>query len=184
MKKKQQTADDIRDLVRHDLEGAFAHLKAAAENMKRLAGLDADKPEPEKRKTRQRKAAMPKKPEAKAEEATPVVANRRTPKSVRLMPHEITMNFGAFPVKQLAENDAKDFLNNPNIFWYRPIQFPDPRRYQVQPRVEHVNVVKRESEKFSNAPWTCSVTIAIIGDDKRCKNWGEGVYTKNRANQE
>ena len=110
--------------------------------------------------------------------------HHRTPSSVRLTPHEITLNIGSFPVKELAENDAKDFLNNPKIFWYRGLQFPDPKRYSVQSRVETARVVKRSDPKFNRAPWTVSVTIALSGDDKKCDSWGTGVYTKNKADQE
>lgn len=112
------------------------------------------------------------------------IPRHKTPASARLTPHEVTLNIGSHPVKELAENDAKDLLNNPKVFWYRPTQFPDPRRYQVQPRIEGARVIKRSDAKFSRAPWTVSVTIALIGDDKRCDSWGVGVLAKNKADQE
>ena len=84
---------------------------------------------------------------------------RRTPASVRLTPHEVTLNVGSHPVKALADNDAKDFIGNPRVFWYRAMQFPDPRRYQVQPHIENVRVVKRADKRFENAPWTCRASI-------------------------
>lgn len=115
--------------------------------------------------------------------ATPP-ARHRTPASVRLTPHEVTLNIGSQPVKELAEQDAKDLLNNPKVFWYRPMQFPDPRRYQVQPRIEGARVVKRNDPKFTRAPWTVNVTVALVGDDKRCDSWGVAAFNKNKADQE
>jgi outer membrane biosynthesis protein TonB len=116
--------------------------------------------------------------------AAPEKQVKRTSASVRLTPHELTLNIGAQPVRELAEQDAKDLLNNPKVFWYRPIQFPDPKRYQVQPRIESARVVERKAEKFSRSPWTVSVTIAAIGDDRRCESWLTGVLAKNRGEQE
>ena len=116
--------------------------------------------------------------------AAPEKQVKRTSASVRLTPHELTLNIGAQSVKELAAQDAKDLLNNPRVFWYRPIQFPDPRRYKVQPRIESVRVVERKAEKFAPAPWTVSVTIAAVGDDKRCESWLSGVLAKNRGEQE
>jgi hypothetical protein len=104
--------------------------------------------------------------------------------SVRQSPHELTLNIGSQPVKELAEADAKDLLNNPKVFWYRPIQFPDPKRYQVQPRVIGAKVVERKDPKFTRAPWTVSVTVEALGDDKRCASWLTGVLNKNKADQE
>lgn len=104
--------------------------------------------------------------------------------SVSRAPHQITLNIGSQPVKELAEADAKDMLNNHKIFWYRPIQFPDPKRYQVQPRILSAKVVERKSPKFTRAPWTVSVTIEALGDDKKCESWLTGVLTKNKADQE
>lgn len=104
--------------------------------------------------------------------------------SVSRAPHQITLNIGSQPVKELAEADAKDMLNNHKIFWYRPIQFPDPKRYQVQPRILSAKVVERRSPKFTRAPWTVSVTIEALGDDKKCESWLTGVLTKNKADQE
>lgn len=131
-------------------------------------------------------AKQPVPPAAPAVPAVPAAPapHRRLPKSVRLTPHEITLNVGSQPVKELAENDAKDFLNNPKVFWYRPIQFPDPKRYGVQPRIEGARVVQRTDPKFSRSPWTVSLTIAIVGDDKKCDSWGTGVYNKNKGDQE
>ena len=116
--------------------------------------------------------------------AAPAKQVKKTSASVRLTPHELTLNIGAQPVRELAEADAKDLLNNPKIFWYRPIQFPDPKRYQVQPRIESARVVERKAAKFTRAPWTVSVTIAAIGDDKRCESWLSGVLAKNKGEQE
>lgn len=116
--------------------------------------------------------------------ATPEKQVKRASASVRLTPHELTLNIGAQPVRELAEQDAKDLLNNPKVFWYRPIQFPDPKRYQVQPRIESARVVERKAAKFSRSPWTVSVTIAAVGDDKRCESWLTGVLAKNRGEQE
>ena len=131
-------------------------------------------------------AAAPTKAEPTDEQASaqPAKQVKKTSASVRLTPHELTLNIGAQPVRELAEADAKDLLNNPKIFWYRPIQFPDPKRYQVQPRIESARVVERKAAKFTRAPWTVSVTIAAIGDDKRCESWLSGVLAKNRGEQE
>lgn len=203
--KKATTAEDLRSLIQHDLDGAIAHITAAAKNMQRLAGIESAgaavkaKQAKQTAKSSAKPAARPskkaKKPAA-AEQKTPDTQARqgeenvqpaprhRTPASVILTPHEITLNIGAHPVKELADDDAKDMLNNPKIFWYRPIQFPDPRRYQVQPHIEAVKVIKRTDPKFTRAPWTCSVTISLIGDDKRCDSYGVGVLSKNKSEQE
>jgi hypothetical protein len=102
----------------------------------------------------------------------------------RMGPHELTLNIGSQPVKELAENDSKDLLGNPKVFWYRPIQFPDPKRYHVQPRVLSARVVERKSPKFTRSPWTVSVTLEARGDAKRCANWLKAVHDKNKADQE
>jgi len=104
--------------------------------------------------------------------------------SVRMSAHEITLNIGAQPVKELAEQDAKEFLNNHKVFWYRPIQFPDPKRYSIQPRILSAKVVERKNPKFTRAPWTVSTTIEAQGDDKRCEAWLTSVLNKNRSEQE
>lgn len=131
-------------------------------------------------------AAAPTKAEPTDEQASaqPAKQVKKASASVRLTSHELTLNIGAQPVRELAEADAKDLLNNPKIFWYRPIQFPDPKRYQVQPRIESARVVERKAAKFTRAPWTVSVTIAAIGDDKRCESWLSGVLAKNKGEQE
>ena len=213
-KGKKRTPDVIRKEALDNLDKALDCFKAACEAMGELLALYAAKagmqhePEPQRQaKPAQRpapgkSAAKPaeKKPVKVAEKpaeparstiptvtATPERApapRHRTPASARLTPHEITLNLGSFPVKELAENDAKDLLNNPKVFWYRPMQFPDPKRYQVQPRIEGARVVQRTDPKFTRAPWTVSVTIALIGDDKRCDSWGVGVLAKNKADQE
>jgi hypothetical protein len=54
----------------------------------------------------------------------------------------------------------------------------------VQPHIEAVKVIKRKDPKFTRAPWTCSVTISLIGDDKRCDSYGVGVLAKNKSEQE
>jgi hypothetical protein len=54
----------------------------------------------------------------------------------------------------------------------------------VQPRIESARVVERKAAKFTRAPWTVSVTIAVIGDDKRCESWLSGVLAKNKGEQE
>jgi hypothetical protein len=194
-KKKVTTADDLRKLVQHDLDGALAHITAAAKNMQRLAAvaemvdtLKAEripttpqeaigrlaaalgeppahirraaaevraeygyKPEhdeqpqkpaqakkqtvkakPVANKTAAKQAKKAKKPAAsdqktpdtqakQGEEKVQPAPRHRTPASVILTPHEVTLNIGAHPVKELADDDAKDLLNNPKIFWYRPI---------------------------------------------------------------
>lgn len=104
--------------------------------------------------------------------------------SVSRAPHQITLNIGSQPVKELAEQDAKDFLNNHKVFWYQAIRFPDPKRYGVQPRILSAKVVERRSPKFTRAPWTVSVTVEALGDDKKCESWLTGVLTKNKADQE
>lgn len=104
--------------------------------------------------------------------------------SVSRAPHQITLNIGSQPVKELAEQDAKDFLNNHKVFWYQAIRFPDPKRYGVQPRILSAKVVERRNPKFTRAPWTVSVTVEALGDDKKCESWLTGVLTKNKADQE
>ncbi len=103
---------------------------------------------------------------------------------MRLTPHEVTLNLGSFNVKELAERDAQEFLTHPNVFWYRGVMFPDPRRYGVQPSCERAKAVKRTDKKFGLNPWTVSVTIRVEGDDRKCDSWGVGVYTRNKADQE
>jgi len=189
-KNKPNTAQ----LAQEHLERALEEFKQATTLLKGLAHAyamrleAADAPAPAKKAPKPKAPAKPAKaekpaaPEKPAE--APAVTRHRTPASVRLTPHEITLNLGSFPVKALAEADAKDFLNNPSVFWYRATQFPDPRRYQVQPRVEGAKVVKRADPKFARAPWTVSVTIAVIGEDKKCDAWGTGVLSRNRGDQE
>ena len=104
--------------------------------------------------------------------------------SVSRAPHQLTLNIGSQPVKELAEQDAKDFLNNHKVFWYQAIRFPDPKRYGVQPRILSAKVVERKNPKFTRAPWTVSVTVEALGDDKKCESWLTGVLTKNKADQE
>ena len=104
--------------------------------------------------------------------------------SVSRAPHQLTLNIGSQPVKELAEQDAKDFLNNHKVFWYQAIRFPDPKRYGVQPRILSAKVVERRNPKFTRAPWTVSVTVEALGDDKKCESWLTGVLTKNKADQE
>jgi len=104
--------------------------------------------------------------------------------SVSRAPHQLTLNVGSHPVKELAEQEAKDFLNNHKIFWYQPVRFPDPKRYGVQPRILSAKVVERKNPKFTRAPWTVSVTVEALGDDKKCESWLTGVLTKNKADQE
>lgn len=213
-KGKKRTPDVIRKEAQDNLDKALDCFKAACEAMSELLALHAaqagmqQEPEPQKqvkpaqRPTPEKPTANPaqkkpvkvaKKPAESAGSTIPTVTatperapvpRHRTPTSARLTPHEITLNIGSHAVKELAENDAKDLLNNPKVFWYRPMQFPDPRRYQVQPRVEGARVVKRSDAKFARAPWTVSVTIALIGDDKRCDSWGVGVLAKNKGDQE
>ena len=104
--------------------------------------------------------------------------------SVSRAPHQLTLNIGSQPVKELAEQDAKDFLNNHKVFWYQAIRFPDPKRYGVQPRILSAKVVERKNPKFTRAPWTVSVTVEALGDDKKCESWLTGVLTKNKVDQE
>lgn len=126
------------------------------------------------------KAPAPKEPA----EVSPGAVKRRTPASVRLTPQEITLNVGSSAVKSLAEREAREFLNTPNVFWNRQAQFPDPKRYGVQPRVIHARAVERRDPKFTRAPWTVNLTIAIEGDTKKAESWGLGVYSKNKGDQE
>jgi len=163
-------------------EGASKPAKQPAKekSLKDLAGQQAPKPQA--------------KPKPKAEPTDMQTGKKPTPEkkgddvvrgsSVRKSPHELTLNIGSQPVKELAEQEAKDFLNNHKIFWYQPIRFPDPKRYQVQPRILSAKVVERKNPKFTRAPWTVSVTVEALGDDKKCESWLTGVLTKNKADQE
>lgn len=181
------TNEELMAAIRCDINtvvSAMGMLSIEVTEMNRRLGKvePANKPvEPAPKKTT-KKAKEAKKAEVASSE--PPKTAHRTPASVRLTPHEITLNIGSQPVKDLAENDAKDFLNNPKVFWYRNTQFPDPKRYGVQPRIEQVKVIQRKDPKFTRAPWTVSVTISIMGDDKKAESWGVGVYTKNKADQE
>ena len=139
------------------------------------------KPEPKKPAKKPEPKKQTEKPETKA---TPVTQQRRLPASVHIGAHEVSLNLGSFMVKELAEVDARDLLNNAAVFWYRPIQFPDPRRARVQPVVEAAKVVKREGAQFDRAPWTVHVTLGISGADKDCAAWAQGVYNKNKGDQE
>lgn len=161
--------------------------KAAAPKQKRKRTAKSALPAaPKKKRTRRAKPKDEKPAEEPAEEQanTAPSVRRRTPGSVRLTPREITLNIGGSPVKALAERDATEFLNNPMVFWNRPTQFPDPKRYGVQPRVEGARVIERTDPKFTRAPWTVSLTIHIEGDVKKAEAWGLGVYTKNKSDQE
>lgn len=121
---------------------------------------------------------------AKSGKPQPPTPHTRMPASVRLTPHEITLNLGSFSVKALADRDAQELLTHPEVFLYRGSAFPDPRRYGVQPSCEAVRVVRRQDKRFGGAPWTVSTTIHVDGDDRKCDSWGVGVYTRNRADQE
>lgn len=149
--------------------------------------------QPAKKPAAPAKATKASKPAKTTAAPTDIQADRESEKksddavrasSGRMAPHELTLNIGSQPVKELAENDAKDLLANPKVFWYRPIQFPDPKRYHVQPRILSAKVVERKSPKFTRAPWTVSVTLEALGDDKRCANWLKAVLAKNKADQE
>lgn len=195
---KTLNAEDLCALAKRDIDGAFAHLNSAVSYMQQLVAMtlpkkdkqerpkpentDKAQPKPKRRRPKKVQTAVDTIPTVTTEQEHPV--RRRTPASVRLTPHEVTLNVGSHPVKALADNDAKDFIGNPRVFWYRAMQFPDPRRYQVQPHVENVRVVKRADKRFENAPWTCSVTVTLVGDTKRCENWGLAFYTKNKGEQE
>jgi hypothetical protein len=145
---------------------------------KQVAKKPVQKPQPKQVKKQDDVKAEPAKPQP------PLTPHTRTPKSVRLTPHEITLNLGSFNVKALADRDAQEFLSHPNVFWYRGAMFPDPRRYGVQPSCESARVVKRQDKKFANSPWTVSVTVHVAGDDRKCDSWGVGVYTRNKDDQE
>lgn len=154
-------------------------------------------PKPAKQPTKKKPGQAPKpqaKPKPKAEPTDMQTGKKPAPEkkgddavrgsSVRRAPHQITLNIGSQPVKELAEQDAKDFLNNHKVFWYQAIRFPDPKRYGVQPRILSAKVVERRNPKFTRAPWTVSVTVEALGDDKKCESWLTGVLTKNKADQE
>ena len=126
----------------------------------------------------------PKKPAKKPEPAAVSPATGRLPGSVTLTAKELALNIGAYAVKELAEVDARDFLSNPRILFYRSVQFPAPERYRVNPHVEAAKVVKRTSGKFSEAPWTVHVTFGLSGAEEDCRRWGMGVYARNKAEQE
>ena len=152
-------------------------------------GKPAPKPEPKKpaKKPEPKKPAPkpePKKPAKKPEPAAVSPATGRLPGSVTLTPKELALNIGAYAVKELAEVDARDFLSNPRILFYRSVQFPAPERYRVNPHVEAAKVVKRTSGKFSEAPWTVHVTFGLSGAEEDCRRWGMGVYARNKAEQE
>ena len=200
MSKKAKKAVNSREIMnRHVVACKKAFAEACREMMLAVTMLAPDepavvkKPVPKKQvaKKTQAKKLQPKRAEKqeakKAEPAKlqpPLTPHTRTPKSVRLTPHEITLNLGSFNVKALADRDAQEFLSHPNVFWYRGAMFPDPRRYGVQPSCEAARVVKRQDKKFANSPWTVSVTIHVDGDDRKCDSWGVGVYTRNKDDQE
>ena len=148
---------------------------------KKSAPKQAPKPKAQAKKEPAEQAKPAPQPQPQAPQPQQV---KRASASVRLTPHELTLNIGAEPVKELAVQDAKEFLGNPKVFWYRQLQFPDPKRYGVQPRITSARVVERTNPKFTRAPWTVSVTIEARGDDKRCENWLAGVLNKNRSEQE
>ena len=211
-KGKKRTPDVVRKEAQDNLDKALVCFKAACEAMGELlalyaaqAGMQQEpvkpaKPEKPVQAAKAQKAAkQPAKKPAKVAKPAAEPTDMQTGKgkepekkgddvvrgsSVRMAPHELTLNVGSQPVKELAEADAKDLLNNPKVFWYRPIQFPDPKRYQVQPRIISARPVERKGPKFTRAPWSVSVTIEARGDDKRCASWLTGVLNKNKADQE
>ncbi len=150
---------------------------------KQAAKKPQPKPQAKKQAAKKPQPKQAQKPEAGKPEVQ-LKPHTRMPKSVRLTPHEVTLNLGSFNVKELAERDAQEFLARPNVFWYRGVMFPDPRRYGVQPSCERAKAVKRTDKKFGLNPWTVSVTIRVEGDDRKCDSWGVGVYTRNKADQE
>ena len=209
-KGKKRTADVVRQEAQDNLDKALGCFKAACEAMGELLALYAAQAGMQQEPEKPAKPAKPEKPvqAAKAQKAAKQPAKKpakpaaaptdmqtgKEPEkkgddavrgsSVRMSPHELTLNIGSQPVKELAEADAKDLLSNPKVFWYRPVQFPDPKRYQVQPRILNARVVERKNPKFTRAPWTVSVTLEARGDDKRCASWLTGVLSKNKADQE
>lgn len=197
MSKKKTLVAQVREHTAKALEEFKAAVLILEDLAKKHATLAEDlaKAEPANQQQKQetpakkRRTAKTKTQDAPAEPApqapqAPSIPRHRQSASVRHTPHELTLNIGSFPVQQLAEDDAKDFLNNQMVFWYRPMQFPDPRRYRVQPHIESAKVVKRADKKFVRAPWTVNVTISIVGDDKKCDAWGTGVLSKNKGDQE
>ncbi len=151
------------------------------------AGKPAQKPQAGKAEPGKQKAEKPQAESGKqkAEKPKPpLTPHTRMPKSVRLTPHEITLNLGSFSIKELAENDAKELLGYPGVFWYRQSVFPDPRRYGVQPSCEAARVVRRQDGKFATSPWTVSTTIHVAGDSRKCDSWGMAVYSRNKDAQE
>ena len=196
-KKAKKTADSREIMNRHVVACKKAFAEACREMMLAVAMLAPDEPavvkKPVPKKQQVKKPAQKSHPtQVKKQEdkdkpvkpQPPLTPHTRTPKSVRLTPHEITLNLGSFNVKALADRDAQEFLSHPNVFWYRGAMFPDPRRYGVQPSCEAARVVKRQDKKFANSPWTVSVTIHVDGDDRKCDAWGVGVYTRNKDDQE
>lgn len=213
-KAKKRTPDIVRKEAQDYLNKALDCFKAAREAVCELLTLYAEeagtqqelaKPEKPAQAAKTQKAAKhPAKKQAAPAKATKAAKATKPAKTVaapadtqtgrepekksddtsRMGPHELTLNIGSQPVKELAENDAKDLLGNPKVFWYRPIQFPDPKRYHVQPRVLSAKVVARKSPKFTRSPWTVSVTLEARGDAKRCANWLKAVHDKNKADQE
>lgn len=106
------------------------------------------------------------------------------PKSYRIDDHEVALNLGGFPVRALAERDAKELLSHPKIFWYRQTMFPDPKAAKVQPTIVTATVSERSSAKFTRAPYTVFTVIRIDGDVAHCRAWAEGVVSKNKGDQE
>lgn len=104
--------------------------------------------------------------------------------SVKLSDHEITLNLGGFPVRALAERDAKELLSHPKIFWYRQTMFPDPKAAKVQPTIMTATVSERNSPRFTRAPYTVRAVIHIDGDVAHCRAWAEGVVSRNKGDQE
>lgn len=195
----------VREVMsRHITACRKAFAEACREMMLAVALIAPDEPfavKPEKKPAKKavkpaKKAAKkpardngPKPTAGKAESGRPQrpqppTPHTRMPKSVRLTPHEITLNLGSFSVKALADRDAQELLTHPEVFLYRGSAFPDPRRYGVQPSCESARVVRRQDKRFGGAPWTVSTTIHVDGDDRKCDSWGVGVYTRNRDAQE
>lgn len=153
----------------------------------RYSGNGVAKPQKQADKVKSPKKAEAKKQQGVSEYGMGVEAFKKlqaSAKSYRIEDHEVSLNLGGFPVRALAERDAKELLTHPKIFWYRQTMFPDPKAAKVQPTIVTATVSERSSAKFTRAPYTVFTVIRIDGDVKNCRAWAEGVVSKNKGDQE
>lgn len=109
-------------------------------------------------------------------------APKRVPAGTFFNEYELTCVVGTYPVKALAELDAREFMNT-DVFTNRSALFPDARRFGILPSVVSVKVVPRPSDKLNG--WALQATIDMTGGRRENRiAWAAGVISRCKAFQE